>query len=775
MPFVNANKRRITIAAFTLASILANPPAAAALSESVSQTASAARSAAATQTADYFGFGASAPAPVELVMHSGAGGFMCGGLEYYSPAPVWIDDSLFLPFRAIAEAFGARIDYVEDAGSKDPSASAAAGRPGRGAPLDSSRITGDFMGNEFIFYPGADYYTLNGIDAELPELLRFIDDTAYIPSRAFDACIGTQTSYDGESGAISILLEDDGGVRDLSGLLGEIREPSVGNSYYNWSIDVPIKSMLLSSSFSGDDVLIYSSLRDVYIEISVRPGEGLTPEYYASNHDSITDDFYVESAQAYGKGTAGYVQAALSGYGAFALMRIYPRARYDYAVTVIAVQDEYGGEEFDAKELMADNQYNRLLDSFEIRAFGADDENIRDLSQVVDGRIVYIDYLDIPENKTLLTPWSVSVFPAWNLLFESSGYNIITVLGENEDENLAVTVEKMPPQVTAGEFLDNYAELDAERFNGDAYRLLGTKSHKIGGRAVLDIFYALNPGAGAGGNSGGFMFYERLIPSGEIFFRLRLKIKKQQFDNKKDIYIGLLDSFSILEEDLSKITNYLTQQEAALRKLRISEADAPVKIGDTADKWSSSLPGNWIETDNWSVSDFEDFGVPGYCDPEAGAFIFVSYEPYDDAGAETDGAGRLSSMEYAQSLIDDEYEEEEGFVIGEPAPAAAGGNDFAVIAYTREPDYYDYNDLYPGYPFSGEIYILADADGVYFIYAEMPYVLKSQSNKRVIDIFLSEFRAGSRFTGIAKAPADPADNSAEASAAAKAPRTGAVG
>ena len=724
---------------------------------------------------DLSDFAADGASAVELIMRPGIGGFICEGLSYASPAPVWADGSLYLPLRAVAEAFGAEIIYEENGDSDSPASPAGAGKAGSGKagagnagePSGVPRITGVFMGNEFTFVVEADYYTINGADAGLPQGLRIIDETAYIPAPVFDVCVGTKTIYDEDSDIITIRLDDDGGIRDLSGLLGEIRENAVGDSYYNWRIDVPKKSMLLASSLRGDEVLIYSQLRNALIEIVVRPGRGNKPEYYVSNSNEITEDFYVESAKAVGTGSSAYVEATLYGYGTVGLARLFPGSRYDYTATVYVLEDEYGYREFDTDDFMNDNPYSKILDTFEIVDFDAGDPGIRDLTKVVDGKIEYVRYLDSPENSALLMPWAISAPPAWDVLFESDEYNIITVLGDGEDENLTVAVELMPPEVAIGEFLDNYAALDAGRFNGDAYELIESKTGKSGDWDILDIAYTLN----AADDS--FMFYERLIPTDGPLYRLRLKIGKQRFEHMKATYLEMLDTFEVRADGLTKTTRYLEKQNAALRKLRISDLDRLTEVGGGSDNWSSVLPGDWMEASKW-VSDSVFYGIAGYMKPSIEAYIFVYYETYEDGGEiYSKDNPPMSAMEYAEALTDDEADYEDGYIIGEPESAPIGPNDYARIPYSRIADQLDYLEQYPGYPISGEVYILTGTEGVYFIYTELPYVFDAPLNKLDFNMFVEQFRASDAGAGAnAGAEAEP---EASAGTANKTARTGAVG
>ncbi|MDR3120165.1 MAG: copper amine oxidase N-terminal domain-containing protein, partial [Clostridiales bacterium] len=200
------------------------------------------------------------PSPIALSLRLESPGFDYEGQRYECAAPLILDGELYVPLRAVAEAFGAQITYVAGTdGAGDTAGVNGAGSANDGGADDtksaSPRVEGAFFGAEFAFVPGENAFRLDGERHTLPvPAARSLGDVTYALASALDLCLGTVTSpsaaalsaSETDRGAFTICLADDGGILDLSELLGEIREDAIGNSYFRWRMDVPKKSILLS-------------------------------------------------------------------------------------------------------------------------------------------------------------------------------------------------------------------------------------------------------------------------------------------------------------------------------------------------------------------------------------------------------------------------------------------------------------------------------------------------------------------------------------------------
>ena len=80
-----------------------------------------------------------------------------------------------------------------------------------------------------------------------------------------------------------------------------------------------------------------------------------------------------------------------------------------------------------------------------------------------------------------------------------------------------------------------------------------------------------------------------------------------------------------------------------------------------------------------------------------------------------------------------------------PEETVIGDNHFYKVAYVREPDDNFYDARLYGFPVNGELYAAVGDDGVFFIFAEIPYVFDTPSNRTGFDMFLENFYAGDEY------------------------------
>ena len=637
----------------------------------------------------------------KIRMRPGAKGFTCNGANGDSPEPKWVDGVLYLPLRAVAEAFGAYIGYSEGSGADA-----------------YPRITCKFKNRVFVFTPGAANLAIDGAESALEARDIKIGDATYVPASVFDSCMGTVTVYDGASDSIEICLNDDGRIRDLSEFLGEISESTVGNSYYNWSIDIPKKSILISATFNSDEITIYSPLRNAIIDITVTPSEGYPPEYYAENPDALPGIFHAESVEIVGTGHSRYVQTTQFGYGATALMRFYPRKPYDYSVTIHVLPDENGELAFQPYDFSLENPYTKILDSFQISNTVAGGRNFKDLSSVVDGKVEFINYLNIAESPSLLVPWTVSIPPQWRVLYDrysvsnTLGASIRTIVGEDDDENLTVSVELNRDSMTIDDYYHDYVETVGARYNTGYYEQMDCGQKKLNGYDCLDLSYKISEGPRS------YIFNERLFAVGKLLYRARLKTPERSFNADKNKYLGILDSYMVNPGDTDKILPYLLKQYSLLDKRRLSGEDGAVEVGSRQQGWGSKLPGQWLLLPQ-SGQSFFGLDTDAYCDITTGADILVTNVPVE---------------------ID-----EDDMMFDEPPADAPDMVVFGDNAYTEstfdEPfDIDPYDCDYPGFATAGAMYIYNCGEGAYIIITQIPAIYDTPFNTYAFEQFLTEFQ-----------------------------------
>jgi hypothetical protein len=541
----------------------------------VARSAASAAPAGAAQGSAGGAAGGAAAAGVSIAMQLGERGFSCEGRQNDSLPPVLLDGGLHLPFRAAAEAFGAWLIY-------------------RAAPEGGSSgaaVDGAFMERKFRIAFGESSFTLNGSEIETAgSALRLVDGSAYISAAAFDACMGTVTSLDAATGSVLSYLADDGSVKDLSGLLGEIKESSIGNSYLGWMMDVPKKSLIVSSSFSGSEVRVFSDIIGALVEVSVTASEGRRLEHFLEDHDEISDDMYVEGAsiKSGGSGESGrYLEATLSDYYAAGIKRLYIRDGKLYSVTVMAYpQDAPGAADPDVSMFTGDDPYSALIGTFRLRFQGG--ASVMDISKVVDDKLPFESYIDIPESGKRLMAWSISILPTWYEMYGTVSDDIFALLGEDDRENVAVTIYKPNDIAEIDDYFRRFRSIEAANYNEELYQFVSGRTREFKGDRALDLVYKISDGEDI------HVYMERMIRSGKLVYDVTLRIPEQRYEDERETFAEILNSFEIGEDGRGAIDANLTKQTAAARAARLSKTDGGTAVGGgEKGSWTSELPGYW--------------------------------------------------------------------------------------------------------------------------------------------------------------------------------------
>jgi hypothetical protein len=515
-------------------------------------------------------------AGVSISMQLDRRGFAYEGGQNDSLPPALLDGALHLPFRPVAEAFGAWLIY-------------------RSAPEDGSAgaaVEGAFMDRRFRVAFGESRFTLNGGEIETAgSALRLIGGSAYIPASVLDACLGTVTSLDAATGSVLVYLADDGSVKDLSELLGEIKEASIGNSYLGWMMDVPKKSLLVSSSFSGSEVRVYSDIIGALVEVSVAPSEGRRLEYFMDNRDEISDDMDVEDAsiKSGGAGESGrYLEATLSDYYAAGIKRLYIRDGKLYSVAVMAYpQDAAGASDPDVSMFTGDDPYSALIATFRLRFQGG--ASVMDISKVADGKLAFENYIDIPESGKRVMAWSISILPTWYEMYGTVNDDIFALLGEDDRENVAVTIYKPNDIAEIDDYFRRFRSIEAANYNEELYQLVSGRTFEFKGDRALDLVYKISDGEEI------HVFMERMIRSGKLVYDITLRAPEERYEEERETFAEILDSFEIGADGRGAIDTNLTKQTAAARAARLSKTDGAAAVGGEKGSWSSELPGYWAK------------------------------------------------------------------------------------------------------------------------------------------------------------------------------------
>jgi hypothetical protein len=645
---------------------------------------------------------------IDISMTLGERGFTYGGQRYDSLPPLSIGGAAHLPLRAVAEAFGAWLIF----------------RPAPAAGSVAAAVEGAFMDRSFRLVFGADSYTLDGEPVDAPGgAMRLVDGSAYVPLAVFDGCMGTSAAVDPGDGSISIRLSDDGSIKDLSSLLGEIRESRIGNSYFGWMMDVPKKSMLVSSSFSGNEVQIYSDIAEALIEVSVIASDGRRLDYFLENQDEISSDFEVHDASIKGSGSERHVEAILTDYYSVGLKRIYISDGRQYSATILLFPQEtptYGEPDFSV--FTGDDASSTLLDTFRLR-YQPDGASTLDVSKVVGDKLRYDSFIDIPESDRMIKSWSISILPDWYEMYSTTADDIFTLLGGDDSENVAVTIYRPNDIAETDSYFRKYRSIEADNYNEELYRLVRGSNIEYRGYRAIDMTFMLSDGEAI------HAFMERMIRVGRLVYDITLRTTEERYESDGDKLREILDSFEIGADGRDEIEANLTKQASAARASRLSKTDDAVSVGDGRGGWTSSLPGYWTKDGVfWATYPFASAGAFENAKNDARVAVYETqgeleeyYKSYFDMlerlgaaapaaaqgerqggqrlgsgfGAGLDGDGYAVANEELLKAIYSEYELSSSSDMEE---VAVGGNRFMRIACDLRRD-----DTI--FPFYGELYV----------------------------------------------------------------------
>ena len=623
--------------------------------------------------------------------------FDCNGQLYDSPKPIIIGDTLHLPFISIAEAFGAQIK----------SNSLSKGH--------EELLTGTFMENQFEFNIAKEGFVLNGetIPTSEKQYLCYEQDTLYIPAQIFDACMGTKTTFTSDTGSISIYLVHDGNIQDLSGLLDEIQENKVGNSYFRWHMAIPRKSVLVDSSFNGNQVSIFNELKGILIEISVTKNEVRKLDYFLDNIDELGDE-YILDASIKGTKSNRYIEAIFSDGYISGMKRVYLKGKTLYCVSASSFQYEDYQEADDDALFEPENDFTKLLDTFKANAFDADGQTL-DLSKVRDNQLRYENYVNIPESNKILVPWSIMIPADWEESSVTVDDDIVTEFNEGKNENLYVVLLKPNDYENQKDYFKNYKEIEADFYNPELYQFRSGKMFKYQGYDALDIVYSLKI------NGKTFIFMERSILVGDLLCFLSMKTTERLYKNELETYQRIFNSLEIQPEEMKGLETNLKKQAATRRKMRLSNEDAPVRVKNAEFGWSSMLPGYWAKE---TMMDYLEY----YYNSKGSPTIYVESI---DMAEEPDAAdwGIEDYMDHYVSGNQWNISDEPEMTL-----ETFGENQYSKIAFRFEVEYLDS-------PYSAAFYILQTEERQYIIRTMIAEIHESQKNLSDFELFLKEFSA----------------------------------
>ena len=635
---------------------------------------------------------------VDIGMTVDEGGFTHQGAEWPSPPPVRINNTVFLPFISIAEAFGAAVNLVTERGS------------------ETTTATGSYMDDTFSLKSASNTVMLNGVASNHTPVPRVIDGVFYIPADLFDMLLKTETTY-GDGNLLNIHKEHDGSIADLSALLGEITTEYVGNSYYNWSMAVPRKSVIVSASFTGNQISIYNKVHDILIDVAVSPKEaGETLESLLENADQMGDGGLIEAAIR-GTSPNRYLEMTHSDYFSVTVGRIMIKPKMIYSVSITVLRESGSGYRTSAEiALESREKYAEFINSFIIASF-PNDGKTSDLSNVVDNKLLYENYTNIPESPRILVPWSIRIQPDWEENEKTAEENLYTAFRRGEYEQFYVLILKPNSFEKLEEYFEKYEIMENENYNPKQHKIISGELADFFGNRMLDLVFTIE-------ESGETTYYrERTIQVGEFALFVGFEAPEDLYQKNMKEYAEILNTLQINYGDFTALNKNLERQASIRNKERLADTDKLTVVENQTDGWSSKLPGYWRKSDTvYNLSYYTNYR-------SSQSVTVVAFDKEEDVAVYGDVEELISSYYFSMMDVPDR---EEMLKELEPVSVEVGKNRFTKFRLSFDPEEGDVKYI-------DEIYAYESEKMIYLIGYSIAERHTSEKNQKDFETFLKNF------------------------------------
>ncbi len=467
-------------------------------------------------------------------------------------------NTVYLPLDPILECFGAEIVYT-------------------------SKGTVEIIYREDLIelIPGSSEYYLNLKKKQLVSAVRQGLKGLMVPLELITENFDVRTEYNPANGKIQIIMEDDGALTDLSFLTDSITKPAVGNSYFNWRVNVPSSSRIIDISFNSRYVCILNSYRGIAIEIEVLPADGKTlEEYYNSVIEDPESYLYSEPSEALLR------QDVVPAYAEFQ----YTNPDYEAVLERAFVKDNYiyilrltYYIETDPETITENSYLMGIINSFSLDYTG-NDRTVQNLSTVEYGLVKFENYF-VLDATTGYTLWEISVLPEWDVVEQSFNY---IFLGTGRKEYISIYVLEGPSETDVAAYgrhmLSNYEKY----MNPGLYKLISAEEGSLAGYKSYNIMYRLTVGDSE------YIYDDRFVFANGLMYNLTVKAPAESYEEKSAVIDNLLETFRIGDLSGTDFKDYFEFYNSMFGSRRLASSDRIVPYQDRNYKWSLRLPGYWM-------------------------------------------------------------------------------------------------------------------------------------------------------------------------------------
>ncbi|MCX7746247.1 MAG: copper amine oxidase N-terminal domain-containing protein [Clostridia bacterium] len=509
---------------------------------------------------------------VDIRMSLGSGKMTVNGSVKIIEKPVLKGSSVYVPMRAVLEAFGAEVNWK-----------------------GNGKILLLFRDTSIELTLGSKKCEVNQKEEELPAPIFKVNGATMIPIRFISEHFGAKVEYNNGTKSIRVLLEDDGALTDLSFLTDGIGKSKIGNSYFGWSINIPKGSRINHISFNSKNVSIINLERQLSLDVNVYLSDGkLLTEVF----DDISEDskkyFDGEIMDASLNEEMGFGEFFLSDeYSGASYVRMYVENEYTYFV-------EIRSSDFaDPAKIKNSTYFAGIMDSFEL-GFKGNVKDVQDLSTIKFGLAKYENYINYSSEKKYLS-WEIDVLPEWDILRSEGESPFFTKIGLGNKEYIGVQIEKNESKDLLAYAGDVKADYD-ENFNKKYYEFIGEKIVDIAGKNAYKMVFSLKTGDVK------YIVEEVMIEVDGLIFDVTLKVNEERYKKESKNFNDIINSIMPSKKEVSLIKKDIESYRFEEDKRRVSKSDEITETQNKTYKWKIKLPGNWMKEvskneDNMSFSD----------------------------------------------------------------------------------------------------------------------------------------------------------------------------
>ena len=404
-----------------------------------------------------------------------------------------------------------------------------------------------------------------------------------------------------KKGAIKVVLEDDGALKDLSFLTGGITTAKVGNSFYGYSITVPSGSRIISNSFNSRYLSLSNEGKQIYIEIRIssRKDKTLDELYNDILYSSSKRESKIEKNAKY-----PYFQyTSLSEYDEATLTRVYQKGDCFYSLTFCSYDQAVSPE-----KLVSDKAYYNIVASFSLD-YKSGEKNVTDLSKVSNGKAQYLNYISLSDESKYL-PWGGDVPANWDILTLTSSPTT-TYIGTDSKHYLKVKINSLPKE-GLDKYVDSIKLHYKNAFSPKLYSFTSDEEVTLGDIYARNLKFSIIQGGVS------YKMEEFYYQIGEFIYEVTIKLPEKEYDKSIAEFKSVVQNMRYYDIDNKKYTTDLEGYTSKNTRIQISDKEDYTDYISKNYKWSIKLPGYFTK----DPTDFE--GNQTFVNPQNDTFINIS-------------------------------------------------------------------------------------------------------------------------------------------------------